>query len=470
MKFKVSILTASVLCVILIALDSFIYFTLYRHLIQLEAGVYSTKAQTIAQGFRHGDDLSDNVDGLRQYLQEGQAILVLSANGHILGSASDIPIPSSMPAFAPTAYAVQRTFEGGESLYMYTLLPANQRDPGRPQMYVLLLANIDNVREYMQTLATVLLVGSVGAVLLAALAGYLISAAAVRPINNMIRLVERIQANHLDERVDVPRGRDEIVRLALTFNSMLNRIQRSFEQQSRFVADASHEIRTPLTTIRGYAGLLRRWGKDDPEVLDRGIQVIEKESNRLHHLANDLLTLASLESTTSDLPKHADLKVAVDEVVDPLVMLHPELQLEKVYQHTSQADIAMPHLKQILTNLIDNAVKHTPAGGTVQVTTTEKLNRVFIEIRDTGKGIPKEDLPHIFERFYRVDKARSRREGGNGLGLAIVKELIDLYGGEIDVDSEPGVGTTIRLSLPARGSSESLGLGRPDSKHPLAEP
>jgi two-component system sensor histidine kinase ArlS len=289
--------------------------------------------------------------------------------------------------------------------------------------------------------------GSFGAVLLSALGGYIISSTAVLPINQMIRLVERIQANRLSERLSTPKGQDEIARLALTFNHMLDRIERSFEQQSRFVANASHEIRTPLTTIQGYANLLSRWGKDDPEILEKSISIIQNESARLRDLANNLLTLASLEVDTNQVNEKASVDQIIKEMVESFAFLHPDLSL--FYHSDAHATVAMApdHLKQIVINVLDNAIKYTPAGGKVVIYLCTKNQYVVIEITDSGKGIPQEDLPYIVERFYRVEKSRERKQGGAGLGLAIVNELIKSYNGSFSIDSEVGKGTRVTIAL-----------------------
>jgi len=343
---------------------------------------------------------------------------------------------------------LQQTYKSKDTILLATEVPAIDQDKHKLVGYVLLVSNLDSVREYMDTLLVVLIIGSVGAVTLAALGSYLVSATVVRPITQLIRLIEGIQANRLNERIQVPKGRDEVARLAATFNNMLVRIERSFERQARFVADASHEFRTPLTTIQGYADLLRRWGKDDPNVLNKAIAVIHTEAERLRNLANDLLTLASLEAASNELPQRTQAGAVMDEVIESLAPLHPHVTIAKNFQRAPEVVIAPAHLKQIVTNLVDNAIKHTPVGGRIEVKIVDTPPFVTLQVKDNGHGIPAEDLPFIFERFYRVDKARGRRAGGTGLGLAIVKGLVDLYQGTIQVESEMGRGTTVTIRLP----------------------
>lgn len=459
MKTKVAVLTAGVLCVILIVFDTFIYLTLYSHLFSVEKSTLSVEAQSIAQyyvnnnGENQGSDQSGSGPSdyvwLRQYAKNGQTIVLLDKQGGELSKYGRGTAAPLIQYFQSVRNPAKETIQTLKQSQIYVTMPMVDPDGNDTLGYVLLLSDIPNVKEYMDTLLVLLIAGSIGAVLMASLGGYLISAIAVHPINQMIRLVQRIQVNHLSERVKVPRGRDEIARLAFTFNGMLNRMERSFEQQTRFVADASHEIRTPLTTIKGYANLLARWGKQNPTILDKGIRVIQKESTRMHHLADDLLTLASLEVSAKDLPKQAAVNVIISEIVESMALLHEHVEIRKEMQGNGDgcAAIAPAHLKQILMNLMDNAIKYSSPAGKITVTTSFEQGSVIIRVSDNGRGIPADDLPHIFDRFYRVDKSRVRREGGTGLGLSIVKELVDIYGGHIRFDSQKGVGTTAIVTL-----------------------
>lgn len=452
MKIKVAVLSALMLCLILLGFDSFIYFTLNRHLLDVEQSLLSNKAQTIAQYYvsHVNDDESQAAPyvWLKKYADDGQTVILLDAAGHQLAHSGTLTATEATRNFRPSTGLVQQTYKSEHTMFLTTEVPAIDQDRHSTAGYVLLVSNLDSVREYMDTLLAVLIIGSIGAVTLAALGSYLVSATVVRPITQLIRLIEGIQANRLNERVQVPKGRDEVARLAATFNSMLVRIERSFEQQARFVADASHEFRTPLTTIQGYADLLRRWGKDDPNVVNKAIEVIHTEAERLRNLANDLLTLASLEAASNDLPQRTQTGAVINEVIESLAPLHPHVAITKNFQPAQEVVIAPAHLKQIVTNLVDNALKHTPAGGRIEVSIVDTPPFVTLAVKDTGHGIPAEDLPFIFERFYRVDKARGRRAGGTGLGLAIVKGLVDLYQGTIEVESKLGQGTTVTIRLP----------------------
>lgn len=457
MRSKVAILTASVLCVILFVLDTFIYFTLYHHLVSAEENALVARAQSVVQDYSNNYNEengtmpplnSESSGWLRKYLQFGETILLLDAHGNPLVHFGHDSESTLVREFHAVSHPNRQIVQLQNDHDLFVSMPAVDPDSNKLVGYVILQSNIPNVKEYMKTLLTLLILGSLGAVVLAALAGYIVSSIAVRPLNQMIWLVQRLQANHLSERVQVPHGKDEIARLASTFNSMLNRIERSFTQQSQFVADASHEIRTPLTTIQGYADVLSRWGKHDPSVLDEGLHVIQKESSRLRSLAEDLLTLASLEALSTNLPRLADIDAIMRELIDSTLLIHPATPIEACLEASHPAAAAPVHVKQVMTNLLENAVKYSPPGNTVHLSTQSDDETVKLMVEDEGIGIPKDDLPHIFDRFYRVDKSRGRREGGTGLGLSIVKELVELYDGSIAVDSTPGKGTKFTVRLP----------------------
>lgn len=219
-----------------------------------------------------------------------------------------------------------------------------------------------------------------------------------------------------------------------------------------FVANVSHELRTPLSILRGYIETLLDHPKISREELSRILEVMERHSQRLGLLVDDLLTLAQLESTQPNLQlNHVHLKELLSDVVRDWEKKFAEKRLKVIVDLAE--DLPVLHadetrLQEILYNLLDNAVKYSREGGTVRLQAQQTGSEITLAVSDTGVGIGKEDLPRIFERFYRVDKARSRELGGTGLGLSIVKHIAQLHGGRVEAESEPGRGTTIRVIIP----------------------
>ena len=260
--------------------------------------------------------------------------------------------------------------------------------------------------------------------------------------------IERLNPTAQQVRLDT--GDASLSGLENAINDLLSRMQAAVDQQTRFVSDASHELRTPIAVVKGYADLLSRWGREDPEILDEGIRAIQTETAHLSHLVEQLLFLARGDSGRTQLKmERLALSTLVREVYEESEMIHPThcWQYAAPAEPFVSADAAM--LKQAVRILIDNAVKYTPAGETIRlrVLLTER-GEPCIEVQDSGIGIGREDLQHVFERFFRADPARNGGTGGTGLGLSIAKWIIDRHGGSMEITSEPDAGTRIRICLP----------------------
>jgi two-component system, OmpR family, sensor kinase len=311
--------------------------------------------------------------------------------------------------------------------------------------------------ESLETLRNSLLVGSALVVALAFVIGWVLSGAALRPIQRITDTARVIGVQRdFDRRVDYRGPPDEVGQLATTFNGMLNELQGAHQQteqtlqrQRRFVADASHELRTPLTTIRGNLGLLKRRppiAEDDKRAV---LGDMVEETDRLIRLTNDLLVLARSDAGRSLRSEPVSIVPIVDDVCRQANVLAEQRTIVcKVVPPVSVLG-DQDAIKQVLLILLDNALKYTPAGGTITIGAEQIDRAVKIRITDSGPGIAPEDLPHIFERFYRSDE--SRTGSGAGLGLAIAQELIEEQQGEITVESEMGKGSTFTVTLPLAG-------------------
>lgn len=285
---------------------------------------------------------------------------------------------------------------------------------------------------------------------LAAVAGALLMRRMMRPVYGMTRTARSITASDLSRRIENVHSHDELSELAGTFNEMLDRIQTAYEQQKRFVSDASHELRTPLSVISGYANLLRRWGGDDKAVRGEAVEKIIEETGNMQRLVEGLLFLARADRQTqpvrlecfcaSDMmhtvaeeTRLIDTEHTVTEEIEPGVML--------------TADPAL--MKQAVRAVVENSRKYTPAGGCIKLCCRKEPGRVALAVEDTGAGIAEKDLPHIFDRFYKADAARTRStSSSSGLGLSIVKWIAERHGGEVLVRSAPGKGTSMTLLMP----------------------
>lgn len=280
--------------------------------------------------------------------------------------------------------------------------------------------------------------------------GWFLAAKAMQPVDRMTKAAHEIGgAADLTQRVPVPKERDEIGRLALTFNQMLGRLQQAFAAQRQFLADASHELRSPLTAIRANVETLRRGVDTDPADRDETLRIVEREVDRMGRLVDDLLSLARADAGQEPVHERLSLDALLLEVYHQQRALAGRVRLSLGEFEPVEIDGDADRLKQLLLNLVDNALRHTPAGGTVTLDLIHGEREAIIRVRDTGAGISPEHLPYIFERFYRIDSARSRELGGTGLGLAISREIAEAHGGRIEVASTVGAGTTFTVVLPS---------------------
>ncbi len=290
--------------------------------------------------------------------------------------------------------------------------------------------------------------------LLVALSALLISMFVVRtitrPIGELSAGISRMSRGDLSSRVEV-RGKNEFAQLASAFNSMCEKLERLDMSRNQFVSNASHELKTPLSTMKILLETLLYQENYDPEMQKEFLTDINKEIDRLNGIVSDLLTLVNIDSGGMHLNvSELRLRDVVTEQVKRLSPLARErgIELSCVIRDPCETTGDSLKLQQVVYNIIDNAIKYTPRGGEVRVELSRAGKRAVIRVEDTGIGIPAEDLPHIFDRFYRVDKARSRETGGTGLGLSIVRQIVLLHDGDIQAQSEENKGSVFTIELP----------------------
>jgi signal transduction histidine kinase len=287
----------------------------------------------------------------------------------------------------------------------------------------------------------------------ALLGGWAIASMALRPIARMATTAGGIaHSRDLSQRIAMPHHQDELGRLAGTFNEMLTSIEAAYRAQQRFVSDASHELRAPLTAIQGNLELLRRHPEMSSTDRDESLAEAEREAGRLTRLVADLLALARADAGIALQRRPVDLDMVVLDAFRTARPLASGQEVSLDPFEPAQVLGDEDRLKQLVLILLDNALKYTPVGGQVTLGLQQHNQQVEISVRDTGVGIAAEDLPHVFDRFYRADPARSRDPGGTGLGLAIASWIARQHAGEVMISSTPGQGTTVVIQLPTRGT------------------
>ena len=314
--------------------------------------------------------------------------------------------------------------------------------------------------------------GALGVLFVASLGvGWVVAGRVLRPIGRITAVARDIQATDLSRRIELPGPEDELKQLADTFDAMLARLDAAFAAQRQFTADASHELRNPLAIIRTNVDVALTDPHADPDDLRHTITVVKRASDRMARLVDDLLALARRQEPTLE-HEPVDLGVAVTEASDDFVV--PAAARNIVLDRAIAPGVVVTGdrdaLKRAVANLLDNAVRLAPAGSRIRLATGSEGDRAWIAVADEGPGIAPEDQPHVFDRFWRADKARSRADGGTGLGLAIVRQIAQSHGGSIRLQSKVGVGSSFVIWLPVTTPSAEAPTQPPGTVPPARVP
>ena len=444
------------------SLSSNVNAALQLHAQQIAVGVSNDNGQVSIQnvtGDIPGVDSGPNVNASQQTdtqntaIEFGSIVRILDAHGKTLRITPAfhmllVPKVSVTQALSGTPWQGTVTTPDGQQVRLYSIALTDNNTP-----YAIIQVG-ESLAQFNATLRNVLiefLLIVPFVLLLGALGSYWLAGRAFIPVDRLTRTAQQIKAGDLHQRVPVPRSRDEIQRLAITLNEMIEHLEQTFTRQRRFVADASHELRTPVAAIRSMTDLAQLQHLSANEY-NTVLQDINAESERLGRLISDLLALARADEGQTRLecsPVRLDLLVqAVVANAEPLALEHSvSIQVSTPQEVIVMGDEA--RLIQAVMNLLDNAIIYTNPDGQVTLSVEIKRQWAYLRVQDTGIGIAPEHVPHLFERFYRVDQARVRTEGNSsGLGLAIVDWVIHAHGGTISVESQEGKGSTFTVALP----------------------
>jgi two-component system OmpR family sensor kinase len=345
--------------------------------------------------------------------------------------------------------------EDGKLHYRARIAPVRQG--GAQVGWALLAAPLDDVQATVASLVRKLIISGVMALVVAIAASWMIIRQGLRPVERMIDTASAIAGGDLTQRVPASATdpHTEIGQLGTALNEMLGHIEHSLnlraESEARlrqFVADAAHELRTPLTSLRGYAELYRQGALPTPDAVSNAMGRIESEGTRMARLVDELLLLARLDQQRGLELAPVDLVTVCQEAIADFRAVEPNRPVSGDLAESAMVLGDRLRLRQVIDNLLTNVRVHTPPGTPVQVGIRINGQQVFLRVHDEGPGIPAEDQPHVFERFWRGDRSRGRRAGSSGLGLSIVASLVESHGGRISVASDPGHGTTFTVELP----------------------
>jgi heavy metal sensor kinase len=475
LRFKLTLWYVLILGVLLVSFSGFLYMTLSRSLrrdvddrLLSLASLIASESRSPSSRFGFGD-IDEALQASLGLRPSGKFIQVLDESGKI-GQKSDnlgtIQLPVSFVALRnavrglPT-YDTLRPL-GVPPLRVITYPVLENRHIAR---IVQVASSLEDVEDALNTLLIILVVTVPLALLVASLGGQFLANQVLKPVGHVTRTARLITSHNLDQRIQVPRGRDELSSLVETFNEMIFRLGKSFDQVKQFTSDASHELKTPLTVLKGEMEVAlrkERSSRDYEQVLRSNLE----EINRMSRIVEDLLLLSKTDTGEIRLEKeNINLTEIVRDVVDQLSLLAEAKNLRLVPSNHQEEVLVVAdelRIRQLLLNLIDNGIKYTEPGGFIQVSLEKNVppetavsrdpreGSVKIIVSDSGIGISKVDQERIFDRFYRVDKARSRDQGGSGLGLSICKWIVQAHQGNLAVESDPGRGSTFTVTLPLR--------------------
>jgi heavy metal sensor kinase len=395
------------------------------------------------------DVIHSKLPPINEFASPGIYIQLIDSSGDVVVKSSnlgeqELPVNPSIISQGFAGDAAIETVAAGDGASVRVMVsPLYLKD----QVLLLEVAqSLNYVDDTMSQVRWALLASTLVALVLATVSGGAIVKGALSPVSKISHTARSIEASSdLSQRVGYTGPRDEIGEMATTFDHMIEHLDRVFQSQRYFVDDASHELRGPLTVIRGNMDLLKR--KLGEEERRESLNAMERESIRMSKIVDDLLLLAEVESGQLEQKQ----KVSLKEIVLGEMERAKALAIERKIIVEHKEDLAVrgdaQRLRQLLANLVDNAIKYTPDHGTITLSLFRDNSWARMEVTDTGIGISPDHIPHIFDRFYRVDKARSRASGGTGLGLAIVKGIAEQHGGKVTVTSKPSKGSTFTVWL-----------------------
>lgn len=449
LRNKINLYTTVLFIVLMILVNLSIYLSFSKMMMDSEVERTVAEAKQAINGINQVDSTVELQDILLAYVPVNGMMQIVDTEGKG-GAGVAVPNQQALREI-PVHYhqkEVQTVVEYNNIPHAFVSIPMVSRDGEVVELQV--TENLGATAQMLNTLKLVLIIVTFITTIPVLISSRLLSNFITRPITSMIATMRDIKGSGQFKRIPLPKqSKDELYQMGETFNNMIELLEVNYEKQGQFISNASHELKTPLTVIESYASLLKRRGKDQPELFDESIQAIHSEAIRMKDLTQQLLLLARNEQHWLLESVEINLNEVVEEAVQSFEKAYNrEVELKQETEVIINNDLQ--RFKQLFYILMDNARKYSEEKIIIKI--SKSKDQAVVAVIDHGIGIPARDLEKVFDRFYRVDKARSRKTGGFGLGLSLAQEIADAMGATITLESVEGLGTTAKISLPLTNS------------------
>jgi two-component system sensor histidine kinase ArlS len=449
---KINLLITAWLVLILLVVNTIVFFSFMKMTVNMEEDLMLKKVHEILKKNPVSYSLTVDEGRLRSYLSSHSYIRLVNQDSKVITQViNESDLNRIKPKFSKVEKSELKAFNESQNLVVRVPIIKDHKVIGTMEMGERLTGLESRKDILLSVLGTITGISMI----LSLLAGRWLSNVIMKPIVNLIKAMENIEQSGVPKTIIVENEtKDELQKMTNTFNRMIEKLQENTEKQRQFISDASHEIKTPLTIISSYSNLLRRHGLENKEIVKEAIESIYSETNRIQSLTQSLLSLAESEHIKNIEWQSVDIVALCQTISRQLQVVHNR----SIQIHTSSPSLFINgdelKLKQVMIIFVDNAIKYSKDD--IHIFIEKDDRNAILRVKDRGIGIQAEEIENIFERFYRVDKVRSRETGGTGLGLSIAKNILNLHNGSIKIHSEVNIGTEIEIELPLYHSASKF--------------
>ncbi|WP_342603422.1 HAMP domain-containing sensor histidine kinase [Peribacillus sp. FSL E2-0159] len=442
-RTKIQSYSSLFLSVMLILLSIIVLIAFLWISVERERDLLDDQASLIEENILTKDLISGDSDLMEPYIPDDGMVRIFDMDGRLVKSFTDEEDLKGLAVKSINEKGYDFAKADGEYVLTYRY---PYPDEGKKLGMIEVTQPQDTLLDNLSTLALVLGGASLFVILLSILAGKWLANLILKPISIMSGTMKDIEKSGEFKRIPLSdQSKDELQVMGVAFNRMIERLERNYNQQQQFLSDASHELKTPITVIESYSSLLKRWGMKDEAIQEEAVEAIHHEAVRMKKLTEHLLQSASQTEPSEDVEGKIELISFCEGIAQTFRRTgNREITIESEFKEIHAMTISSK-LEQVIVILLDNAMKYSESS--IQIMIKRQPDEIHIGVKDHGAGISPEHLPHVFERFYRVDSSRARKTGGNGLGLSIARTLVESFDGKLEIQSEVGKGTLVTLIL-----------------------